>query len=185
MFHYYIGDTMKYIMVILAVIMLPLILNKEIDNETIIIPKESIRIRIIANSNSIEDQYEKNIVRDKVQVYLEKILKNSNSKEETKSIINNNLENINSILDSTLKELSSNNSYNIKLGNNYFPQKEYKGTTYESGFYESLVITLGKGEGINWWCVLFPPLCLMETNEEINESDYKLYILEILKKYQN
>lgn len=176
---------MKKIMILLAIIMIPLIISKETDAETIVIPKDSIRIRIIANSNSLVDQNEKNIVRDKIQIFLEEILKDVNTKEETKSILYSNLDNIDNLINDTLKEINSNVSYNIKLGNNYFPKKEYKGTTYESGLYESLVITLGKGEGNNWWCVLFPPLCLMETNEEINADDYKLYILEILKKYQD
>ena len=65
---------------------------------------------------------------------------------------------------------------------NYFPSKEYKGVKYEEGYYESLVITLGKGEGDNWWCVLFPPLCLIE-GEEDTEVEYKSIVMEILDKY--
>ena len=65
---------------------------------------------------------------------------------------------------------------------NYFPEKEYKGTIYEEGEYESLLITLGSGEGNNWWCVLFPPLCLIEA-EESEEVEYSFFIKELFEKY--
>ena len=67
---------------------------------------------------------------------------------------------------------------------NYFPEKEYHGVNYESGNYESLVITLGNGIGNNWWCVMFPPLCLLEAkNENTDEINYKFYVQEIIEKY--
>ena len=70
---------------------------------------------------------------------------------------------------------------NINFGLNYFPKKVYKGVTYEQGDYESLVITIGSGQGDNWWCVLFPPLCLLEA-EENTEVEYKFKVLELLDK---
>ena len=62
------------------------------------------------------------------------------------------------------------------------PEKEYKGVKYKEGYYESWVITLGEGEGNNWWCVLFPPLCLVEA-EEADEVEYKFFIKELIDKY--
>ena len=62
---------------------------------------------------------------------------------------------------------------------NYFPKKEHNGIIYEAGEYESLVITLGQGEGDNFWCILFPPLCMVDENEDI---EYKSIIKEVLKK---
>ena len=71
--------------------------------------------------------------------------------------------------------------YQIHYGNNYFPAKYYKGITYPAGNYESLVITLGSGAGKNFWCVLFPPLCLLEnTEEDISDVDYRLYVKKLL-----
>ena len=71
--------------------------------------------------------------------------------------------------------------YQIHYGNNYFPAKYYKGITYPAGNYESLVITLGSGAGKNFWCVLFPPLCLLEnTDEDISDVDYRLYVKKLL-----
>ena len=74
--------------------------------------------------------------------------------------------------------------HTISLGQNYFPEKEYEGVTIPSGNYESLVITLGSGLGDNWWCVMFPPLCLLEAKDNNTENiEYKFLVQEILEKY--
>ena len=65
----------------------------------------------------------------------------------------------------TLEDLNYNTTFTINFGDNYFPEKEYKDVIYEEGNYESLVVTLGNGEGDNWWCVLFPPICTLEVEE--------------------
>ena len=70
----------------------------------------------------------------------------------------------------------------INFGDNYFPEKEYKDVIYEEGKYESLVVTLGNGEGDNWWCVLFPPICTLEV-EENKDIEYKFFVKEIFEKY--
>ena len=72
--------------------------------------------------------------------------------------------------------------YQIHFGQNYFPEKNFKGVTYEEGYYNSLLVTLGEGKGDNWWCVLFPPMCLMEA-EESEEVEYKFFIQELIEKY--
>lgn len=174
---------MKKILIILAIIITILVLNKGLDEETILIPNNSIRIRVIANSNNLSDQYEKNKVKDVIQRYLEELLKDTKTKEETEVLLKNNLESINQIVKHSLKEMNSETIYNINYGKNFFPKKEYKGISYESGFYESLVITLGEGKGNNWWCVLFPPLCLIDEQEELTNNEYKLYISELIEKY--
>ena len=173
---------MKKVMIILAILITPFVLLKNIENDTIIIPNDSIRIRIIANSNSLEDQFEKNNVKTDLQNYLEGILKDSNNIKETDIIIKSNLNNIEKEINKTLIQNNSNNSYTVHYGKNFFPKKEYKGITYESGFYDSLVITIGEGKGNNWWCVLYPPLCLID--EDIEESEYKLYIKEVLERFK-
>ena len=66
---------------------------------------------------------------------------------------------------------------------NYFPKKVYKGIIYEEGEYESLVITLGSGQGDNFWCVLFPPLCLLEGNNDTEDVTYQFFVKEMLEKY--
>ena len=76
----------------------------------------------------------------------------------------------------------NNTNYDINFGYNYFPKKEFKGVEYKEGMYESLVVTLGNGEGNNWWCVLFPPICMIEA-EESTDVEYTTMIKEIMNKY--
>lgn len=174
---------MKKILIILATIIMIFILNKDLDEGIVLIPNNSIRVRVIANSNSISDQYEKNKIKEEIQIYLEDLLKDAKTKKETETLLKNNINNIDKIVEDSLKEMNNETIYNINYGKNFFPKKEYKGVSYESGFYESLVITLGEGKGNNWWCVLFPPLCLVEEQDNLTNEDYKLYITELLEKY--
>ena len=176
---------MKNLMILLAVIIIPLTFIKYNEEEQIIIPTDAIRIRIIANSNSIEDQYEKLEVRENLQLFLEELLKESKTKEQSEKIIKENIINIDKNVKTTLKGLNSTSKYEIKYGNNYFPKKEFKGIVYEEGYYDSLVVTLGSGKGDNWWCVLFPPLCLMEVEEgNMTDVEYGLFVNEIISNYK-
>lgn len=147
-----------------------------------VIPEDALRIRVIANSNSEYDQQIKTIVKEKLQMKLYNLLKDTKGVNEARKIINDNIPVIESEIDQTLKELNYGLGYNVNYGLNYFPSKEYKGTTYEEGYYESLVITLGEGSGDNWWCVLFPPLCLLEA-EESTDVEYTSYVKELIEKY--
>lgn len=141
--------------------------------EPITIPDTSIRFRIIANSNSLEDQLEKNEIK-------QDLIKNVIPK-----MLNNNISSSRASIKNTMPLLKEQlNTYNIpyslNLGQNYFPEKNYKGVTYDAGYYESLVITLGSGLGDNWWCVLYPPLCLIETEPNLDNITFKSYIKEYL-----
>jgi stage II sporulation protein R len=147
-----------------------------------IIPDDAIRLRVIANSNTDYDQQIKLKVKDQIQLDLYNLLKDTKGIEEARKIIEENLSNISDTVKKVLEEENYNQDFQINFGQNYFPQKTYKGITYDEGYYESLVITLGSGEGDNWWCVLFPPLCLLEA-EESDEVEYKLLISEIIDKY--
>ena len=172
---------MKKITIIIAIIIVILCLSKEV---TVTIPKEAIRFRVIANSNEVEDQ----AVKKKVAYNLNKNIKDLNfiSKDITSSreIIKNAIPSFNKTVQETLKEIESDETYTIEYGMNYFPEKEYKGVIYEEGEYESLVITLGDGLGENFWCVLFPPLCLLEGKDvESDDIEYTSFIKEIIDKY--
>lgn len=146
--------------------------------QSVIIPSDSIRFRLIANSDSVEDQtLKKTIKKDLESSFIKNI--RTNNLETTEKSINKSL----NIIDEVMKKYDI--DYNVSYGNNYFPQKEYKGVTYPEGNYKSLVITLGKGKGENWWCVLFPPLCLLESNEENQNVTYKSYVKEILNQTMN
>ena len=163
------------ILIIIAFIITILVYNK---NDEIIIPKESIRIRIIANSNEKMDIKEKLEVKKNIEKELYSLLKDVSSIEEARDIIQNNLKRLNIVIDDTTDK-----DYLISFGNNYFPKKVYKGVVYEEGLYESLTITLGSGIGNNWWCVLFPPLCLLDGNEDTEDVEYQFFVKELLDEY--
>lgn len=171
---------MKKIIILVSILM-GIIINNEYKQNQIIIPDESIRLRVIANSNSIEDQN----IKEKIKINLEQLINekllNLDSLNNSKEIILENINNFEQIIKQTLKENQNSTSYKINYGNNYFPKKEYQGVTYKEGYYESLVITLGSGKGDNWWCVLFPPLCLLEATEG-TEVEYKFLVKELLDK---
>lgn len=150
--------------------------------KSLTIPNDAIRIRIIPNSNSSFDQDIKKKVKDKIEITMYDLLKDAKSSKEAYDIIENNLELVDKDVQKVLNFENYDKGYNVNFGKNYFPQKEYKGVKYEEGYYESLLITLGKGEGDNWWCVLFPPLCLIE-GEENDSVEYKSIVMEILNKY--
>ena len=147
-----------------------------------LIPDEAIRLRVIANSNSQYDQNMKIKVRNELQQEVFNLLKDTKGIDEARSIITNNLDSIDNNIYKTLQNNNYNMDYKVNFGFNYFPSKEYKGITYDEGMYESLYVTLGKGEGDNWWCVLFPPLCLIEA-EESDEVEYKSFVQELIEKY--
>ena len=169
---------MKKFIVIILIILMTFSYVKVIANK---IPEEAIRIRVVANSNSDYDQK----IKQKVSTYLKgemyNLLKNTKDINQARDIISNNIEKIDNNIYSILKKENYNLGYSINFGNNYFPEKTYKGITYDEGYYESVLVTLGKGEGENWWCVLFPPLCLIEA-EESEEVEYKFFLQELIEK---
>lgn len=171
---------MKKIIIILTIITSFLIYNT-IKEQEIIIPDTSIRLRVIPNSNSILDQNMKN----KVKQYLEKntytLLENANDISTARKIINDNVSNLDIAISDIFKENNYNMKYDINFGYNYFPEKEYRKVKYKEGYYESIVITIGEGEGDNWWCVLFPNLCLVDL-ENISDVEYKSWIEEKINK---
>ena len=167
---------MKKLLIISSVIIMILCINKPTT-----IPKESIRFRVIANSDSIEDQ---TLKKEIVKNLSKELIKTNdiNNIEDTRKYLQSNLPLYTEIVDKTLKNNKSNRDFHINYGKNYFPEKTYNNIVYPEGEYESLVITLGKGEGENWWCVLFPPLCLLEA-EESTDVEYTSYVKELIDKY--
>ena len=172
----------KTIILILSIIAIYIFIGYKFSD--IEIPEEALRIRILANSNSDYDQSVKNNVKEEIQDYVYNLLKDTKDINEARKIINSNLNYISLLTSKNLESQNYNLPFKINFGLNYFPKKEYKGIKYKEGYYESLLITLGSGKGDNWWCVLFPPLCLLEA-EESTEVEYTTVVSEILKKYKN
>lgn len=165
---------MKKTIIILSIIISILVVNKE---SKVVIPKESIRFRVVANSNSEEDQSLKKEIIHNLKNNL--IDNNPQNIVEERKYLKKQLPEFTKIVDKTISSHKKSNKFTINYGKNYFPEKKYKNIVYKEGDYESLVITLGNGTGDNFWCVLFPPLCLID--EDANE--YPSIIQEIINKY--
>ncbi|MBQ8534935.1 MAG: stage II sporulation protein R [Bacilli bacterium] len=162
---------MKKLIIIVAIIVFTLSLNKNYELNK----NNTIRFRVIANSDTLEDQeIKKEIVKNVSGVINES--QKSTSIEETRTYINNKLPEFNEVVEKTLLENNDKRDFKINYGLNYFPKKELNNEEYPEGMYESLVITLGKGQGDNFWCILFPPLCMIEEKEDY---EYKSFIKEI------
>ena len=167
---------MKKSIIILFIISLGFLFSNS--NEEIIIPEDAIRFRIIANSNSAIDQKKKTEIKNQIEEKIYDCLTNVNNVKEARKLIKENLD----VIEEIVKEYQI--PYQINYGQNYFPTKTYKGIIYPSGNYESLVITLGKGIGKNFWCVLFPPLCLIDNeSKEYSDIEYQSYIKNLLARF--
>lgn len=131
---------------------------------------EPYRLHIIANSDSQQDQSVKLKVRDDILKLCDEDMKKVQSKEEAKEYIQNNIEIIEKEANATLKKYQMPYSAKACTGRFEFPEKTYGDKTYPAGEYDALRIVLGEGQDKNWWCVMFPPLCLMELDEKEQEK---------------
>ena len=119
-----------------------------------------VRLHVLANSDSEADQELKLKVRDAILGQASELFENCASKEEAERKISENLERIESIARSVIEENGYNYSVRAVLGEEDYPTRNYESCCFPSGEYTSLQILRGDAEGQNWWCVLFPPLCL-------------------------
>lgn len=174
---------MKSLYIILICCLLYLFIGN-INTSKINIPDEAIRFRVIASSNSPTDQQLKIKVKLEVEKELATILKDTKNFSSANAAIYNNMEIIENKVKTILQKEKNMETFEINYGNNYFPEKNYNGIKYEEGKYNSLTITLGNGLGENWWCILFPPLCLLDEND-YDEADYSFYVKEVLDDYLN
>lgn len=139
------------------------------------VKEDVVRLHILANSNSEIDQEVKLKVRDALLETNASILSDSVTKENAKEHFESSKEILLKTAKKTLKENGFNYNVKITLQEEYFNTRSYGNLTFPAGQYTALKIVLGEGEGKNWWCVMFPPLCVpaadgLETNE--TTADY-------------
>lgn len=162
------------------------------------ISDEVFRLHILANSDSEEDQSLKLKVRDKVLEHTESLFVNARSKQEAESLISENLQNV---ADVAAKEVRDNGyTYSVKaqIIKMHFSTRHYDNYTLPSGMYDALRISIGEGKGHNWWCVMFPSICVSpqkDRDEKAKEvfsdgeyrvvksetAEYKFYIVELFE----
>ncbi len=174
---------MKKIILIVITLLVALFVYINVNALEIVIPSAAIRVRVIANSNSIRDQNMKMKVKEYVEREISPKLVGVDNINDARSIINSNIDYLDNGISNLFRDSGYDMKYSIKFGDNYFPDKDYKGIHYDAGTYESLVVTIGSGSGDNWWCVLFPPLCLLEGDDsDALDVEYKFFIKEMLSK---
>jgi len=167
----------KFILFIFALVII-FVVYKEVNADEIIIPDESIRIRVIPNSNSTYDQAMKEVVKSYLEEDVYMMIEDTKEIDEVRDIIDNNIDNINFNIQDIFDDYKYNMNFDVNYGYNYFPKKEFKNVIYEEGYYESLVVSIGEANGDNWWCVLFPNLCVIEEDD----VEYTSLVREIVNK---
>ena len=130
------------------------------------ISRDVFRLHILANSDNEYDQSIKLKVRDKVLEYTQELFDSAKSKEEAESLIADNLGNIEYISEKELKSLGVSYPVKAEIKNMYFTTRYYDSYTLPSGMYDALRVTIGSGKGHNWWCILYPSICISAAAEQ-------------------
>ncbi|MEG0972687.1 MAG: stage II sporulation protein R [Lachnospiraceae bacterium] len=129
-----------------------------------------IRFHVIANSDSEKDQRLKLAVRDGIGNYMEHLLRDSGSIEESRLIVNSRKREIRKLAQEILHNRGCKEAVKVTLTHTEFPIKTYGKYTLPAGSYEALEVIIGEGEGKNWWCVLYPNLCFQNAVYGISEQ---------------
>lgn len=137
------------------------------------VSEKILRLHVIANSDSDEDQQLKLEVKSALVKYLEESTKELDSKEAYIEYINNNQEQLISIASSVICENGYDYDVELSVGSTYFPVKTYGDLTFPCGHYDALCVRIGHAEGKNWWCVLYPPLCFVDLTYGIVPDESK------------
>lgn len=141
---------------------------------------EILRFHVIANSDSKEDQALKLKVRDAVVEYMKDLLEGAEDLEETKGRVAERLAGIEELAMRIVEKEQAGYPVHAELTECYFPRKSYGDCTFPAGRYEALRICIGKAEGKNWWCVLFPNLCFVDSIHAVVPEEQKKELKNVL-----
>lgn len=158
-----------------------------------------LRMHVLANSNSINDQRLKIAVKNNILKSTQKLFTDCDNLEESIEIAQSNTELIKASAQEMIKKYNKNYDVKVYVDNEFFDVREYKDFTLPSGNYNTVKVVIGEGKGKNWWCVMYPAVCISAcsddfdkalTKEEkklITSKKYipKFKILEIINKIKN
>lgn len=130
-----------------------------------VIPQDALRLRIIANSDSPADQQLKLDIRDAIIEEVGGLVKNATSEAQAKAIVEAHVPQLQQLAETVEHQHGVYEPISAEVGKVPFPTKIYGNTVYPAGNYEALRLVIGKGQGANWWCVLYPPLCFIDITE--------------------
>ncbi len=132
-------------------------------NDKIILNNHLIRLHVVANSDSDEDQEIKLLVKDEIVSFLQLQMVDVNTANEAEAFLKENLKNIEQLANNILAQLNSKHTAKISLKKEAFDKRKYDTFSLPAGVYESLRVEIGESQGRNWWCVVFPSLCIPAT----------------------
>lgn len=141
---------------------------------------EYLRIHVRANSNSIADQSVKYSVRDEIVAYLAPYVAECDTREKAMNMLSSQAGNIQKRINSFLIKRGFSYGCKVRIDNEYFPTRVYEDITLEEGYYDAVIVELGSGEGNNWWCIVYPPLCFTKGEGTVK---YRSKIEEIIRKF--
>lgn len=165
-------------LILIAIIFVTILANVNKNSDSV----EYLRIHIRANSNREVDQDVKYLVKTAIVDYLTPIVANCHDKESAKKALNENKLQLEEVADKVLSENGFDYNSKVVVRNELFPTRVYGDYTLEEGFYDALIVNLGKAQGDNWWCVVYPPLCFTGNQTQVK---YKSKILEIIKEFES
>ena len=129
-----------------------------------------LRLHVIANSDSPEDQALKLLARDAVLARASQILDGVSDRQQAEAALAPHLDELALAAADALAHAGCGDQVRVTLGDQWFPTKVYDGFSLPAGQYRALRVSIGEGAGQNWWCVVFPPLCLASVTEESVET---------------
>lgn len=127
---------------------------------------DAVRLHVLANSDSDFDQALKLKVRDALLERMTPLFGEVSSPQEAQSILFEHESELHACIAEVLAQAGVDYGATLEFGNFYFPDRDYDGSIYPAGNYDALRVVLGDGAGRNWWCVMFPPLCLVDFSNE-------------------
>ncbi len=128
-----------------------------------------IRLHVVANSDEPEDQQLKLMVRDAVTAALEEAMESFSSPEEARAYLVGKLSDLGAIAEQTLRNAGCSDPVEVTLAEEPFPTRYYDNFSLPAGVYQALRVTIGSGQGKNWWCVVFPTLCYTAAEAELEQ----------------
>lgn len=167
-----------FVTAVVAVCVLMHFYGKEMDRQEMQkeIAAQVIRLHVVANSDSQEDQELKLEVKEEIVELLREELREDTSVVTAQQTLRDHLREIEEMAGRYIQERGYDYEVNAELGNCYFPVKEYGDMTFPAGEYKALKVNIGKSKGKNWWCVMYPTLCMVDSTYQIvpEESKEKL-----------
>lgn len=144
--------------------------------ETVYIPDKLIRLHVVANSDSVDDQVLKLKIRDAIVHDVAPTFLGAENIDSARAIARGNLSHVKEIASREIQAEGKNYPVNVELDSFTFPTKHYGTFVLPAGDYEAVRVVIGAGGGANWWCVLFPPLCFVDMSKGVAisqpEKDY-------------